>query len=59
MTIFAGGALGPWRVLSIEALRGESAPEDAPRFDELLAMLRATEEWTYVDREVDIRLTSV
>lgn len=37
----------------------EFAPEDAPRFDELLAMLRATEEWTYVEREVEVRLTSV
>ena len=34
----------------------EFAPEDEPRFDELLARLRATEEWRYVEREVDIRL---
>jgi hypothetical protein len=26
------------------------------RFDELIANLRGTEEWSYVDREVDIRL---
>lgn len=34
----------------------EFAPADAPAFDELLAALRATPEWEYVDREVDIRL---
>ncbi len=35
----------------------EFAPEHARAFDELVAMLRSREEWTYVDREVDIRLT--
>ena len=34
----------------------EYAPADAPRFDELLARLRATREWAFVDREIDIRL---
>jgi chlorite dismutase len=34
----------------------EYAPEDEPAFDDLLARLRATKEWRYVDREVDIRL---
>jgi chlorite dismutase len=34
----------------------EHAPEDAGRFDELVARLRATEEWRYVEREVDLRL---
>lgn len=34
----------------------EYAPEDADAFEELLAALRKTEEWTYVDREIDIRL---
>ena len=34
----------------------EFAPADEAAFDELVAVLRATEEWTYVDREVDIRL---
>ena len=34
----------------------EFAPSDSQAFDELVAELRATEEWTYVDREVDIRL---
>jgi hypothetical protein len=29
---------------------------DVAAFDDLLAALRATEEWTYVDREVDLRL---
>src|SRR6185503_3357815 len=35
----------------------EFAPEHARAFDELVAMLRSREEWTYVDREVDIRLS--
>jgi chlorite dismutase len=35
----------------------EFAPEHRTAFDELVTMLRATEEWTYVDREVDIRLS--
>jgi chlorite dismutase len=34
----------------------EYAPEHAKLFDELVAMLRATEEWKFVDREVDVRL---
>ena len=34
----------------------EYAPEHAADFEELVAMLRATEEWTYVEREVDVRL---
>ena len=37
----------------------EFAREDAPAFDDLLARLRATAEWAYVDREIDIRLTRV
>jgi chlorite dismutase len=32
------------------------APEYAQDFDELLSELRATEEWKFVEREVDIRL---
>jgi chlorite dismutase len=35
----------------------EFAPADTSAFDELLARLRATEEWTFVDREVEIRCT--
>lgn len=35
----------------------EFAPADTPRFDDLLGALRATEEWTYVEREVELRLT--
>lgn len=35
----------------------EFAPGDAAAFDDLLGALRATEEWNYVEREVDIRLT--
>ena len=34
----------------------EYAPADAAAFEELLAALRKTEEWSYVDREIDIRL---
>lgn len=34
----------------------EFAPEHAPAFDELLARLRATPEWSYVDREIEFRL---
>jgi Chlorite dismutase len=34
----------------------EYAPADEPAFDELVGVLRATEEWGYVEREVDIRL---
>jgi chlorite dismutase len=37
----------------------EFAPEHETGFDELLARLRATEEWTYVERELDIRLQRV
>jgi hypothetical protein len=36
--------------------RFEYAPDDADRFEELVSRLRATEEWTYVAREIDIRL---
>src|SRR5262249_341615 len=32
------------------------APEHAQAFEDLVAELRATEEWTFVEREVDIRL---
>lgn len=34
----------------------EFAPADEPAFDALLAALRATPEWEYVEREVEIRL---
>jgi chlorite dismutase len=37
----------------------EFAPEDEGKFDALVARLRASREWEYVDREVDIRLTRV
>ena len=33
----------------------EFAPRDAGAFDELLGRLRETEEWSYVEREVEIR----
>jgi len=32
------------------------APEHAAAFEELVGMLRDTEEWTYVEREVDVRV---
>ena len=48
-----GGASAPFDFLTWF----EYAPEDEAVFDALLAALRATPEWTYVDREVDIRLT--
>ncbi|WP_137043376.1 chlorite dismutase family protein [Pseudolabrys sp. FHR47] len=35
----------------------EYGPQDAGAFEDLVARLRATEEWHYVDREVDIRLS--
>jgi hypothetical protein len=35
----------------------EFAPADAGAFGELVAHLRATEEWSYVEREVEIRLS--
>jgi chlorite dismutase len=34
----------------------EYAPQHATAFEELVAMLRATEEWHFVEREVDVRL---
>lgn len=34
----------------------EYAPHDSAAFDDLVAALRATEEWHYVEREIDIRL---
>jgi hypothetical protein len=34
----------------------EFAPADAAAFEELAGLLRGTEEWKYVEREVDIRL---
>jgi hypothetical protein len=35
----------------------EYAPADSAAFEELVQALRASPEWEYVDREVDIRLT--
>jgi hypothetical protein len=37
----------------------EYAPEHSESFEELVRRLRDTEEWRYVDREVDVRLTRV
>jgi hypothetical protein len=35
----------------------EFAPEHGAAFDDLLGALRATEEWDYVDREVEVRVS--
>lgn len=35
----------------------EYAPSDAGKFEELVAALRETEEWKYVEREIDVRLS--
>ena len=37
----------------------EFAPEHTTAFNQLLARLRATKEWAYVEREVDIRLVKL
>jgi len=34
----------------------EFRPEDEGRFDELLVRLRATPEWSFIEREVEVRL---
>ncbi len=34
----------------------EYAPRDSAVFDELVSLLRSSEEWRYVEREIDIRL---
>ena len=34
----------------------EFAPEHTAMFEDLVGMLRATEEWSYVEREVDVRV---
>lgn len=35
----------------------EYAPQDGPAFEELASRIRATSEWGYVEREVNIRLS--
>ena len=37
----------------------EFKPEDESRFDELLMKLRATLEWGFIEREVELRLEKV
>jgi chlorite dismutase len=37
----------------------EFAPADSAAFDELCGVLRATAEWSFVEREVEIRLTRI
>jgi hypothetical protein len=34
----------------------EFTPEHAAAFEELVRRLRGTEEWAYVEREIDLRL---
>jgi chlorite dismutase len=34
----------------------EYAPEHSALFEDLVGMLRATEEWSFVEREVDVRV---
>jgi chlorite dismutase len=36
----------------------EYAPADARAFEDLVSALRHTEEWTYIEREIDLRLAS-
>jgi hypothetical protein len=35
----------------------EYEPRDSSAFEDLVAEMRATEEWKYVEREVDVRLS--
>ena len=35
----------------------EYAPEDSEKFEDLVGRLRNTQEWSHVDREVDVRLS--
>ena len=35
----------------------EFAPQHTPLFNDMLSELRATPEWKFIDREVDIRMT--
>ncbi len=37
----------------------EYAPDHAALFEDLVGMLRATEEWSYVEREVDVRVKRI
>lgn len=37
----------------------EFSPDHADKFDQLLARLRASKEWQYVEREIDIRLQKI
>lgn len=49
------GEAGPFDFLTLF----DYAKADASAFDDLVAELRATEEWEFVEREVDIRLVRV
>jgi len=35
-------------------LRGTTSPAAAEEFEDLVGLLRETEEWSYVDREIDL-----
>jgi hypothetical protein len=37
----------------------EYAPEHAQEFEDLVGGLRETEEWSYVEREVDVRVVRI
>ena len=52
---FTAGILRPKRVRLSWLL--DYAPESGAAFDEMLDRLRATKEWAFKDREIDIRLT--
>ena len=51
------GANTRWRIRLLTWF--EYAPGDAKSFDEILKILRATEEWNYVEREIDIRVQRI
>ncbi len=53
-SVYKAYQLGLERVVALKVLR-LGATEDA-EFRELVRRLRATEEWRYIEREVDIRL---
>ena len=47
--------LGEWEPFDFVTLF-DYAPSDSTAFEEMVAELRATEEWKFVEREVDIRM---
>ena len=57
-TNFFNGLLGEVELFDFLTLF-DYAKADAGAFDDLVAALRETEEWRFVEREVDIRLVRV